>query len=93
MSAKVIPLHRALPHLPAPGALLSFSEVRACLDAPPAGPVEWIGTCRDDGREVRTWAQLWKSAVDICAAQLGVSADRIECIRADEQRLSGSGAA
>lgn len=93
MPAKVIPLHRALRHLPAPGALLSLDEVRAQLDAPPPDPVEWVGKCRDDGREVRTHAQLWKSAVDICAALLGVPSDRVDCIRADEQRLSGNGAA
>ncbi len=88
--AQVVPFRRGLPRFAAPGDLLSLEEVRARVEAPPPDPVEWVGTSRDDGRETRTWAQLWKSAVDICAAQLGTTPDRVDCIRADEQRLSGS---
>jgi hypothetical protein len=66
---------------------------RAGLRTPPSSVVEWVGTSKDDGRAARTHAQLWKSAVDICAAMLGVTPDRVECVRADEQRLSGNGTA
>ncbi len=73
---------------------LSVSRAgRSDLSAPPSSVVEWVGTSKDDGREVRTHAQLWKSAVDMCAAMLGVTPDRVVCVRADEQRLSGNGAA
>lgn len=60
---------------------------------PAPAPTEWIGTCRDDGRETRTWALSQESATNICAAQLGIPAARIDCIRADGRRLSGNGAA
>jgi hypothetical protein len=76
-----------------PEGLLTLEEVRSRMERPPAEPVEWIGTCVDDGREVRTYAQLWKSARAICAARLGVNEDRVTCIRADEQRLNGAGVA
>jgi hypothetical protein len=93
MTGKVVPLHRALRHLPEPGSLLTLEEVRARMETPPAEPVEWVGTDLDSGREERTWAQHWKSARDIIAAKLGALPDRVECILADEQRLSGNGTA
>jgi hypothetical protein len=93
MSGGNIPLHRALRRLPAPRRLLTIEDMRSRLETPPSQPVEWIGTDIDSGREERTWSQHWKSARDICAAMLGVQADRVECVRADEKKLSGSGAA
>lgn len=95
MPAIVLPFVRAESYAmrSKPVRILTLDEVRTQMDAPPAGPVEWVGTCKDDGRQERTWAQLWMSARDILAAMLGVPADRVECVRADEQRLPGNGAA
>ena len=90
---RVVPLHQALRRIPEPRGLLSLEEVRSRMERPPAEPVEWVGTCIDDARETRTYSQFWKSARAICASQLGVNEDRVTCIRADEQRLSGKGLA
>lgn len=101
MSGKVIPLHRALKHPPAPGSLLTLEEVRSRMERPPAEPVSWRVFTLVPRREVTVVAQRWFDARLLGALQLGLVPERVSCVRADEVRieevqessLEGNGAA
>lgn len=87
MTARILPFHQSLRHLPAPGRLLTLEEVREKMERPPAEPVSWRVFTLVPRREVTVQAQRWFDARLLGALKLGLVPERVSCVRADEVRI------
>lgn len=87
--APTLALVRSAAYQERPCRLLSYREVKAELDLPPAHDVEWCVSAK--GRSCRVFSQLFFEARKLGAIELGVQPYEVTCVRVEETHLSGKG--